>query len=260
MQLSTFQDGLAAALMPQGPHPADTAPWLSALRSQPGFAVYRNTVHKACIDALQANYPTVCALVGEEWFRAAAGLFVHARPPTDGRLMAYGEGFAHFLQGFEAAAGLPYLPAVARLDRCWTESHLAADSPLLDAAWLARQSPEALSGLRLAPHPAARWAWSEEHPASTLWQRQREGTPLDAELQWQGDGALLTRPEGGVQWMPLARAGIAFLDACAAALPLELAAAHARQAEPGADLGALMAQLLQAGALCAPPHLDEDNP
>lgn len=60
--------------------------------------------------------------------------------------------------------------------------------------------------------------------------------------------------------MPLARAGIAFLDACAAALPLEPAAAHAQQAEPGADLGALMAQLLQAGALCAPPHLDEDTP
>lgn len=260
MQLSTFQDGLAAALTPQGAQPADTAPWLSALRSQPGFAVYRNTVHKACIDALQANYPTVCALVGEEWFRAAAALFMQSQPPVDGRLMAYGEGFANFLQGFEAAAGLPYLPAVARLDRCWTESHLAADSPLLDAAWLARQSPEALSGLCLAPHPAARWAWSEEHPASTLWQRQREGSPLDAALPWEGDGALLTRPGAGVQWMPLARAGIAFLDACAAALPLELAAAHAQQAEPGADLGVLMAQLLQAGALCAPSPVDEDTP
>lgn len=149
MQLSTFQDGVAAALMPQGAHPADTAPWLSALRSQPGFAVYRNTVHKACIDALQANYPTVCALVGEEWFRAAAGLFVQARPPTDGRLMAYGEGFAHFLQGFEAAAGLPYLPAVARLDRCWTESHLAADAP----CW----TPPGWPGSPPKPCPACAW-------------------------------------------------------------------------------------------------------
>ena len=59
MQLSTFQDGFSAALL--GP-PAD-APWLSALESQPGFAVYRNTVLKGCIDALQANYPTVCQLL-----------------------------------------------------------------------------------------------------------------------------------------------------------------------------------------------------
>lgn len=260
MQLSTFQDGLAAALLPRADHAMHTAPWLAALQSQPGFAVYRNTVHKACIDALQANYPTVCALVGDAWLRAAAALFVQAQPPTDGRLMAYGEGFADFLQAFEAAAGLPYLPAVARLDRCWTESHLAADAPVLGAAWLARQRPEDLSGLCLAPHPAARWAWSEEHPASTLWQRQREGAPMDAELAWEGDGALLTRPDGAVQWMPLPRAGVVFLDACATALPLELAAAHAQLAQPDADLGALMAQLLQAGALCAPPHLAEDTP
>lgn len=257
MQLSAFQDGMAAALMPQAAAPTHAAPWLAALQAQPGFAVYRNTVLKACIDALQANYPTVCRMVGEDWFRAAAGLFVRARPPHDGRLMAYGEGFAAFLQAFEPAAGLPYLPAVARLDRCWTESHLAADAPVLDAAWLARQPPEAV---HLAPHPAARWIWSEEHPACTLWRRQREGAPMDADLPWEGDGALLTRLEGAVQWVPLSRAGIAFMDACAQTLPLELAATHAQQAKPDCDLGALMAQLLQAGALCAPLSIDKDTP
>ena len=40
MQLSTFQDGFSAALL----GPAVDAPWLSTLESQPGFAVYRNTV------------------------------------------------------------------------------------------------------------------------------------------------------------------------------------------------------------------------
>lgn len=257
MQLSAFQEGMAAALMPQAAAPAHAAPWLAALQAQPGFAVYRNTVLKACIDALQANYPTVCSMVGEDWFRAAAGLFAQARPPHDGRLMAYGEGFAAFLQAFEPAAGLPYLPDVARLDRCWTESHLAADAPVPDAAWLALQAPDTL---HLAPHPAARWIWSEEHPACTLWQRQREGAPMDSDLPWEGDGALLTRPQGAVQWVPLPRAGIAFLDACAAALPLEVAAARALQADPEADLGALMALLLQASALGVPHHLDEDMP
>jgi fatty-acyl-CoA synthase len=36
-----------------------------------------NTVMKGCVDALQANYPTIERLVGEEWFRAAAAC--HAR-------------------------------------------------------------------------------------------------------------------------------------------------------------------------------------
>ena len=31
-----------------------------------------------------------------------------------------------------------------------------------------------------APHPAARWAWCDAHPAYSLWQRQREGLALDA--------------------------------------------------------------------------------
>ena len=88
MQLSTFQDGFSAALL--GP-PAD-APWLSALESQPGFAVYRNTVLKGCIDALQANYPTVCQLVGDDWFRAAAAVFARSQPPREGLLVDYGAG------------------------------------------------------------------------------------------------------------------------------------------------------------------------
>lgn len=253
MQLSDFQDGLAGALLPQVPQGTEPAEWLAALMAQPGFAVYRNTVHKGCIDALQANYPTVCSMVGEDWFRAAAAVFVQGQPPRDARLMGYGEGFASFLKIFAPAADLPYLPGVAHLDRCWTESHLAADAQALDSGWLAAQPPEALAGAHLAPHPAARWAWSEDHPACTLWQRQRNGEAMDAELPWQGDGALLTRPAGGVQWMQLPRAGMAFLNACASGQALELAAEEALAADPGADLGSLLVQLLQAGALCLPP-------
>ena len=209
MRLSDFQDGLASALLP--PPGASTPPptWLDALLAQPGFAVYRNTVVKGCIDALQANYPAVHALVGSDWLRATAHAFVHEHPPTDGRLMGYGAGFAEFLEGFGPAANLPYLGAVARLDRCWTESHLAADAPALQAAWLARQPPEALALLHLQPHPAARWQWCAAHPAYRLWQRQRAGLAWDANLPWQGEGALLTRPHDAVQWVPLSHAGCA---------------------------------------------------
>jgi hypothetical protein len=263
MQLSDFQDGLAGALMPQSPAGAQPAEWLAALQAQPGFAVYRNTVHKGCIDALLANYPTVCGMVGEDWLRAAAAVFVLEQPPRDARLMGYGKGFAAFLQGFAPAEDLPYLSGVAHLDRCWTESHLAADAPVLDAAWLAAQPPEALGGVHLSPHPAARWAWSDNHPACTLWQRQRNGEAMEAELSWQGDGALLTRPTGPVQWMPLPRAGVTLLNACAAGQPLECAAEEALAADPGADLGTLLVQLLQAGALCPPSArfpVEKDTP
>ena len=252
MHLSGLQDGLASALLP--PPGASTPPpaWLDALLAQPGFAVYRNTVTKGCIDALQANYPAVHALVGTDWLSAAAHAFVHQHPPSDGRLMAYGAGFAEFLDHFAPASNLPYLGAVARLDRCWTESHLAADAPTLQAAWLARQLPQALAVLRLQPHPAVRWQWCSAHPAYSLWQHQREGLSWDSALPWQGEGALLTRPHDAVQWARLPRAGCVLLDACAAGATFEDAAAQALQAHPGADLPTLVALLLRTGALRPP--------
>lgn len=249
MHLSDFQDGLAAALLASPDAAAPTPAWLAALAAQPGFAVYRNTVLTACIDALQANYPTVCSLVGADWFRAAAGVFAHAQPPANGRLMDYGAGFAGFLQQFGPAAALPYLPAVAHLDRCWTESHLAADAPALDATWLGRQPPGTLALWHLRPHPAARWAWCDDHPAYALWQRHRDQWPMDADLLWTGDGGLLTRPDSAVVWCALPHAGIAFMDACAQGLPLEAAATEALVAEPDTDIAALLMLLLDAGAL-----------
>lgn len=249
MQLSAFQDGFAAALLSDAHAVSTPSPRLTALQAQPGFAVYRNTVLKACIDALQASYPAVCRLVGEDWFRAAAAVYARAQPPSDGRLMDYGAGFCDFLQAFGPAAALPYLPAVARLDRCWTECHLAADAPATSTKWLAAQPPHTLATLHLQPHPAARWAWCAEHPAFALWAAQREGLPTDEAMPWHGDGGLLTRPHAAVTWQPLTRAGVVFLEACAAGATLEIAATTALTTDPTADFGALLGRLLQAGAL-----------
>jgi uncharacterized membrane protein YphA (DoxX/SURF4 family) len=255
MRLSDFQDGLASALLPPTRRQRTARPaWLDALLAQPGFAVYRNTVAKGCIDALQANYPAVHALVGTDWLRATAHAFVHQHPPTDGRLMGYGAGFADFLEGFGPAANLPYLGAVARLDRCWTESHLAADAPTLQATWLAQQPPEALALLRLQPHPAARWQWCAEHPAYTLWQCQREGLPWDADQPWQGEGTLLTRPHDAVQWAPLPHAGCALLDACAAGATFEDAAAQALARPTPPPTCPRSSRCCCAPAPCAPPN------
>ena len=250
MQLSDFQQGFCAAVW--AAEPAPSAPWLAALQAQPGFAVYRNTVLKGCIDALQASYPTVCQLVGETWFRAAAAVYARTLPPRDGMLVDYGDGFGDFLTQFPPAADLPYLGAVARLDRCWTECHLAADAPPLDRAGWARQDAGQLATLQLRPHPAARWAWCAEHPAYRLWQHHREGLPWGDSLPWAGDGGLLTRPRAAVTWCVLPLAGCVLLDACAAGEPLEAAATRALTADPGTDFGQLLGTLLDAGALAAP--------
>lgn len=243
--LSRFQDSFARALLAAKP---DTASEVAALVRQPGFSVYRNTVMKGCIDALQANYPSVARLVGDDWFRAAAALYVRTHLPDDARMLYYGAPFATFLESFERAAELPYLAGVARLDRLWTEAHAAADQLPLDPATLSGFAPEQLACIVLHPHPAAHWAWFAEQPIYTIWRRNREMLDDDSDIEWHGEGALLVRPHGAVAWTTLDAAGCAFLDACQAGRPLADAAAAALGANPDTDLAKLLSTLLDVGA------------
>jgi len=273
--LARYQDHFAAALL-SGADARGALAYAPAviarLTAQPGFAVYRNTVFKGCIDALEANFPAVARLVGTEWMRAAAGEYARAEPPRSPRLLDYGATFPGFLATFEPAAGLPWLPDVATLDRLWIEAHVAADAPVLDVAQVAAWQPADLMRARLVPHPATRWSWCAHSPAFTIWSRNRtddapavdvagaDATGADAEIDWAPEGALLTRPEAAVDQCRLSRAGIAFLDACAAGQTVEAAALAALDAEPAADLRALIGALLSAGAFAALTHTPDAHP
>jgi len=243
--LANFQDGFAKALLDTTP-PARAD--IAAIVAQPAFAVYRNTVVKGCIDALQANYPAVTRLVGEEWMRAAAAVYVRESLPQQPMLLHYGSGFADFLARFEPAADLPYLPGVARLDRYWTETHVACDEPLLDGTAIALRAASDYFRVRLQPHAAARWAWFDDAPIVTIWSRNRSDHPADTDLDWQPEGALLTRPRDAVQWVALDHTGCAFLDACAAGATIADAAQAVLDEQGNAGLVRLMTTLLEAGA------------
>ena len=253
--LKRFQDDFARALVA----PDDTVsaqPFLAALMRQPGFSVYRNTVMKGCIDALQANYPAVARLVGEQWFRAAAAIHVRESLPRDPMLFDYGDTFVQFLAQFAPARGLPYLTDVARLDRFWTEAHTAHDEEPVLANAVAQVPTERLARVALRPHASARWAWFDTQPIVTLWRRNRTHDDGDCSgVAWRGEGVLLVRPRDTVMNIDLDAAGCAFLDACAAGLPLADAAVASLSTDAGADLSCLMARLLEAGALGSLAHL-----
>ncbi len=275
--LARFQDAFAAALVVRATEPlsessassstlaANIAP-VATLVAQPGFAVYRNTVASACADALQANYPTVSRLVGDDWFRATALIYLGENPPRHPAMLELGENFAGFLAAFEPAADLPYLEGVARLDRLWSCAHVAADAPALAPAQVAAMAPAQLVDARLRLHPATFWAQFEQMPVATIWCRHRDAGPdarvdLD-DLAWRGDGVLLTRPEDAVQWTAIAPGAAAFLAACARGEPLAQAATAALDAQPDADLATMMAQLLDAGAFAELqcPDTNEEQP
>ena len=97
------------------------------------FAVYRNNVQSSLINALADSYPVVMQLVGVEFFRAMAAIFVQTQPPHSPLMSCYGEGFVDFIAGFEPAASVPYLADVARLEGLRTRAYHAADASPIGA-------------------------------------------------------------------------------------------------------------------------------
>lgn len=248
LALAQYQDAFAHALTAADPL-AGAPPQLAHLIAQPGFTVYRNTLIKGCVDALQANYPAVVRVVGEEWFRAAAVIYARQRLPSQPVLLAYGHRFAEFLAHFGPAAELPYLPQVAQLDRLWTEVHCAPDHDVLDPGALAHLTVDAMTRLTLRPHPAAQWSWFPAQPIFTLWSRNRDpAADHSAAIAWHGEGVLLTRPDGAVVAEPLTQDGVAFLDACAAGRSIQNAVTAAIAVDASADVSRLINQTLRAGA------------
>lgn len=246
--MTAFHTAFVAAL--EG-RPDALSPALAADdRTSAALAIYRNTTVKARIDALQANYPTIAELTGDEWFRAVAAVFVAEQPGDDPVMAGFGEGFSDWLVRFEPAREHPYLPPVARLDRAWTEAHLARDAEPLRADDVARLGL-ALAGRTLALHPSARVFWFD-WTAPSLWLAHRYPDG-EAGLEWclGGEGLLIVRPGMDVSALRLSAAAHAFLKAVRQGRPVVAAAAAAQGASPGVNVSTILADLLAAGTFAA---------
>jgi hypothetical protein len=105
------------------------------------FDVYRNNVFVGLIEALERRYPVCRTLVGEEFFRAMARLYVELSPPRSPVLLTYGSDFAEFVETFPPAASLPYLADVVRLENALVAAFHARDAePLSTEASTVRGS------------------------------------------------------------------------------------------------------------------------
>jgi hypothetical protein len=137
------------------------------------FDVYRNNVAGGLTKALEAGFPAVRKLVGDQFFAAMAGVFLRAHPPQSRILMLYGSEFPAFLGAFQPVAHLGYLPDVARLEQAVRESYHAADHVAVPLAGL---TPEALLERRLRLAPSARLVRSR-WPVHAIWAANMAGGP-----------------------------------------------------------------------------------
>lgn len=247
-------DFAAALLDPARPAPKGLRAWNCSDPSA-RLAVYRNNVVVSLVQALADTFPVVQRLVGDEFFAAMAALYVRAHPPRSPVLAEYGDGFADWLAGFEPAAGLPYLPDMARLERARVRAYHAADTAAIDAPALAAclSSSNPLDRLRLDIHPAITVIVSDWAAASLWAAHQHESEQAIARVTLDdAESALVLREGDEVLVLPVSRADAFFVRSLQSAQPLA-AAVEAATIAPAAgapfNLAAALALLIRHGCI-----------
>ncbi len=252
--LRELQRGFADAVLSRG---GDAVHWVAGAGLSPSarLQVYANAIAGTQIDTLRGTYPAVRALVGEDFFEAAAARYRLQHPSTRGNLQAFGGAFADFLATMPEAAALAYLPDVARLEWLRQEAALAAAATALDPATLAAALDDA-SPLRLVLHPSLRLLASA-HPLLTIWRYAI--APGDGRLQLDGRGerVALWRDGGAVAMAALDAASHACIAALAVGCDLDAAHAEGLAADAHFDLAACLRSLLDQSLIVAFTHTGE---
>ena len=216
------------------------------------MAIYRNNVYVALTRALEAIYPVIMRLVGEEFFRFAARHYIDAYPSPSGDLNRFGAHFAKFLHEFEHVAQLVYLPDVARLEWCCHQAYLATDDTPLDLQTLAAIPPQDYGQLRFRLNSAAQLL-SSVWPVDAIWRVNQADYDGDqaVDLDTGGVKLLSQRHQRRMLVTALGETEWRFLSALNDRQTLEVAYERALLAAPDTDLGALLRTYVAQATLTA---------
>lgn len=246
MSVTTQAEFATALLDTDRAVPEGLTAW-NGLRPERRFGVYRDNVVAGLIGALASRFPVAENIVGKDFFAAMAHEFVRLHPPRSPLLLAYGDDFADFVETFEPAGDIDYLPDVIRLEAARGKAYHAADAAPLDPVLLAAIEPERLASLVFVLHPSASILRSP-FPMVTIWTMnagEMELRPID---NWSGEDALVVRPEMMVEIHRLPAGGAVFLEVLAGRADLATAVEAAVATAPDFDLSANLAGALAAGA------------
>jgi hypothetical protein len=210
------------------------------------FDVYRNNVAASLSDALEVAFPVVQKLVGDEFFRAMAGVYLRRHQPGTPMLMFYGRHMPAFLETFEPVAHLGYLPDVARLEYLQRVAYHAADADAVHPDLFMEIDPDTLMASRFHLAPAVqllRSAW----PVAAIWHRNMDDTAPDP--RDLAEDVLVTRPDYNPVITALPPGGGAFMQSLMEGEPLETALQAGTIASGEFEFSAILGILLNGSAI-----------
>lgn len=214
------------------------------------YAIYRNNVVVGLMEAMQAAYPSLLALMGEAVFARTVRTFIADNPPRSAMMQRYGEDFADFVDGFEPLRGSRFLADVARLESAWLVAYHAADAAVLTGDDLTGLDPEGVMQLVLDPHPALALVASD-HPLADLF-AFRYAPPADGIDLTMAQNVMVTRPALSVLVTAIDPSQFAFVKALGEGARLGEAAQAALSGDAAFDLAGALALCLQKGTFRRP--------
>jgi hypothetical protein len=206
--------------------------------------LHRHHVTRSIGSALASTFPTVAAVVGQEFFGLLASDFAAGASLKDPVLSRYGGRFPRFVAAKQEMHGLPYLADVARLDWALNVAFHAPLEPRLSIADLAPLPPDSLPGLSLRL-PAGTSLIESAWPLDLIWQASQPDTSVDRVDLAGGPSylAVFRRPDDAA-FAVVSQGEAAFIKCLFQGDPLAIAAQHASQAEGDFDLAATLGRML----------------
>ena len=249
-ELLAIQRDIAGALRDAG-HTPRAAAWLAGDASLVGqrLAIYRANVAASVGKALAAAYPVIRQVVGDEYFDGLTRACLRVVPSVSGDLHDYGADFAGFLAEFAPAQSLPYLPDLARLEWAVHRAYGAADAAPWDGAALAQVAPARQAAI-LLEWAAGTALVDAGFPVARVWQIHQPGFDGEFSVDWVvPEHAWVARDGFRVVVSALDAGDAAFVAHSLAGATLGTCAVAALTADPGFDLGRLLARALASNAI-----------
>ena len=171
------------------------------------LAIYADAYRSRLIEALEAQYPALLALLGAEEFAALGHAYVQAHDSSFASIRFYGGALGAFLAVHPDFAARPWRSELAHFEWAMNDVFDAADAAPLDVQALGLIAPENWAELGFDAHPSVRrldLLWN----ASALWRALTDGQPHpppDAQahpvpwLLWRRELQILFRPLAGLE-------------------------------------------------------------
>lgn len=167
------------------------------------LGVYHNNIIGSLSEAIRATFPLLENLVGEDFLKAMARVFIFNNPPTSGCIHHYGKGFDAFIATYEPAKNIPYLSHIATLELAMNTAYYAPDDAPLTPNGLTHLQSESLTNTLLPLRQSATLIQScfPLHDIRAFCLKETDQAPDLS--QKQSYSFLVTRPKLDVIILPL---------------------------------------------------------